>query len=88
MLIYLITSDTGGKKPCFPYTISKKVNFQLYYIVYYSKLPEPFCIHYSVRRGRECKEEVFAGGGSKHKGGSYDMMPYSNVQYHETLKCS
>jgi len=34
------------------------------------------------------EEVVFAGGGSKHKGGSYDMMSYSNVQYHETLKWS
>jgi hypothetical protein len=89
MLVYLITSDTeGGKKPAFLIQYQIKLIFS--YITLFTVqnyLNPSVYITLCVVEGNG-EEVVFAGGGSKHEGGSYDMMPYSNVQYYETLKCS
>ena len=39
-----------------------------------------------VPEEEEEEEEVFASGGLKHARGSRELIPYSTVQYLETLK--
>lgn len=88
MLVYLITSDTEEKKPVFLIQYQRKLIFSYITLSTVQNYPNPSVyIILCVAEGNG-EEVVFEGGGSKHKGGSYDMMPHSNVQYHETLKCS
>jgi len=83
----LTTSDTEEKRPVFLTQYQRKLIFS--YITLFTAqnyLNPPVYITLCVAEGNS-EEVVFAGGGIKHKGGSYAMMPHSNVQYHETLKC-
>jgi len=37
---------------------------------------------------QKCEGVSLARDGNKHEGGSQELIPYSIVQYLETLKCS
>ena len=79
----LVRSEMGGKNVFITPDQRKLIFSYITLLTVQNYLNRSVYILPSV--SEENYEVAFAGGGSKHKGGSYEMMPYSNVQYHEAL---